>query len=189
MNVYDFDDTIYNGDSTMDFYLFALKRHPVALRRAPGMLLAAARYGLKRIDKTEFKQIFFRFLRDIKDIDRELDDFWAHYEGHIKSWYLKQHASDDVVISASPEFLLRPIMKKLSIHHLLASRVDKSTGIYTGRNCDGEEKVRRFYERFPDAKVTKFYSDSDRDAPMARLAKQSFKVNGNTVAPWEERGS
>ena len=27
MNVYDFDKTIYDGDSTADFYLFSLKRH------------------------------------------------------------------------------------------------------------------------------------------------------------------
>ena len=27
MNVYDFDKTIYGGDSTADFYLFSLKRH------------------------------------------------------------------------------------------------------------------------------------------------------------------
>ena len=27
MNVYDFDKTIYYGDSTADFYLFCLKRH------------------------------------------------------------------------------------------------------------------------------------------------------------------
>lgn len=27
MNVYDFDKTIYDGDSTADFYIFSLKRH------------------------------------------------------------------------------------------------------------------------------------------------------------------
>ena len=27
MNVYDFDKTIYDGDSTADFYLFSLRRH------------------------------------------------------------------------------------------------------------------------------------------------------------------
>ena len=26
INVYDFDKTIYNGDSTIDFYLFCLKK-------------------------------------------------------------------------------------------------------------------------------------------------------------------
>lgn len=28
MNVYDFDKTIYNGDSTIDFYLYSLRKKP-----------------------------------------------------------------------------------------------------------------------------------------------------------------
>lgn len=32
MNVYDFDKTIYAGDSTIDFYLFCLKRQPAILQ-------------------------------------------------------------------------------------------------------------------------------------------------------------
>ena len=31
MNVYDFDKTIYNGDSTRDFYLYSLIKHPEML--------------------------------------------------------------------------------------------------------------------------------------------------------------
>ena len=32
MNVYDFDKTIYDGDSSVDFYKFSLKRHPKLAR-------------------------------------------------------------------------------------------------------------------------------------------------------------
>ena len=28
MNIYDFDGTLYAGDSTMDFLKFSLKKHP-----------------------------------------------------------------------------------------------------------------------------------------------------------------
>lgn len=38
MNVYDFDKTIYYGDSTADFYLFCLKRHKKILTLAPSLL-------------------------------------------------------------------------------------------------------------------------------------------------------
>ena len=31
MNVYDFDKTIYRGDSTMDFWRYCLKRYPKAV--------------------------------------------------------------------------------------------------------------------------------------------------------------
>ena len=32
MNVYDFDGTIYNGDSTIDFYIYALKSKPSIIK-------------------------------------------------------------------------------------------------------------------------------------------------------------
>ena len=31
IDVYDFDGTIYDGDSTVDFVRFCLRRHPVGL--------------------------------------------------------------------------------------------------------------------------------------------------------------
>ena len=44
-------------------------------------------------------------------------------------WYMKQQKEDDIIISASPDFLLRPICKRLGIHSLNASNVN----IYTGK--------------------------------------------------------
>ena len=35
MNVYDFDGTIYDGDSTLDFWYFCLKKHPQILLYLP----------------------------------------------------------------------------------------------------------------------------------------------------------
>ena len=39
MNVYDFDKTIYRGDSTKDFYFFLLRRHPVLIRYLPKQIM------------------------------------------------------------------------------------------------------------------------------------------------------
>lgn len=41
MNVYDFDKTIYNGDSTRDFYLYSLIKHPEMLKYVPNALTGA----------------------------------------------------------------------------------------------------------------------------------------------------
>lgn len=40
MNVYDFDKTIYDGDSTADFYMFSLKRHKMILTLLPSLAAA-----------------------------------------------------------------------------------------------------------------------------------------------------
>ena len=90
-----------------------------------------------------------------------------------------------MIISASPEFLLAPICKKLEIKHLIASKVDSKSGKYSGVNCHGKEKVRRFYEEFSDGEIDKFYSDSFSDTPMAEISKKAFLVNGNKITEWE----
>lgn len=184
MNVYDFDKTIYDGDSTADFYMFSLKRHKKIIILAPSLFGAFVKfYVFKKGTKTDFKQVMYRFLRYC-DTDRDIADFWEKNKHKIKKYYLNQKRDDDVIISASPEFLLEPIMRILSIKTLMASRVDKHTGIYDGINCHGKEKVRRFYEKFPDGKIDEFYSDSYSDTPLAEIAEKAYIVKGETLSEW-----
>ena len=67
---------------------------------------------------------------------------------------------------------------------MMASVVDKKTGIYTGENCHGKEKVRRFYERYPQGKIEEFYSDSYSDTPLAKLAKRAYIVKDEEISDW-----
>ncbi|HIV68994.1 MAG TPA: HAD-IB family phosphatase [Candidatus Butyricicoccus stercorigallinarum] len=187
MNVYDFDQTIYRGDSTVDFYFYCLRRRPRMLRRVPGAIGGFALYGAKRWDKTRAKQQMYRFLTEIGDTEQLVREFWRTHIRNIKPWYIeKTRRADDVVISASPEFLLRPACEQLGIRHLMASRVDAHTGRYTGVNCWGEEKVRRFREVFGDARIETFYSDSLSDTPLAREAQTAWIVRGDALIPWAE---
>ena len=185
MNAYDFDNTIFYGDSTAKFYLFALKRHPKIFACAPSLTRAFVRFYIrKRGDKTDFKQTMYRFLTYIPDIDAEVEAFWKKHEDDIKTFYIKQKHGDDLIISASPEFLLSPVCQSLGIKNLIASKVDKHTGQYSGKNCHGEEKVRRFHKVFGNTEIEEFYSDSHSDDPMAKIAHKAFMVNKDTVTPW-----
>lgn len=51
MNVYDFDGIIYDRDSTVDFYIYALKKHPSLLRYAPKQIEGFVLYAMKQIKK------------------------------------------------------------------------------------------------------------------------------------------
>lgn len=184
MNVYDFDKTIYRRDSTFDFFRFCARRHPKILRRTPGTVLAFAHYALGGLSKTEAKARFFQFLRDLPDPQGEVDLFWRAHIRHVQPWYLARRQPDDVVISASPLFLVAPACRLLGIREVLASPVDLATGDYRGGNCDGEEKVRAFQARFPDAVADEFYSDSRSDAPMAAAARKAYMVRGSRITPW-----
>lgn len=181
MNVYDFDGTIYDGDSTVDFFLYALKCRPSLIRYIPKQALGFLLYGLKRINKTELKAYFFCFLSGI-DADKLTEDFWHRNQRNIYKWYLDQQQPDDIIISASPEFLLKPICRHLRIQHLIASKVDARSGKYSGENCRGEEKVRRLEAEYHITRIDDFYSDSKSDLPLAQIADRAFLiVNGNPV--------
>ena len=185
MNVYDFDNTIYKGDSTADFYFFSLLRHPSIIKYLPSLLCAFLKYYLFKIGtKTQFKEKMFSFLKSV-DIENDLHDFWEKHFKNIKAWYKKSKKDDDVIISASPYFLLEPVCKKLGIKHLIASRVDKKSGKYSGLNCHSDEKVRRFNEEFENAVIHNFYSDSKSDTPLARLSQSAYLVKGDKISKWD----
>ena len=185
MNVYDFDKTIYHGDSTADFIKYLILKHPKTLLNLPATAWAYVLYiaGLK--SKTHFKEKMYGLFRYIPDIDADLKNFWAIKKDKIKKWYLDQKRDDNLIISASPEFLLSPICEELGVK-MIASVVDKKTGKYSGENCHGEEKVRRMYEQIENPYVEEFYSDSLSDAPLAKEAQRAFLVNGDTKISWEE---
>lgn len=186
MNIYDFDKTVYESDSTKDFYFYCLKKYPKILLSVFGMMWAFMLYILGVRTKTQFKEKMYRFLKYIPDIDKTIDSFWNIYIKKMKTWYLERKRDDDIIISASPEFLLIPLCKRIGIEYLIASRVDKKTGKYTGENCWGKEKVTRLYEKYPDAVCDEFYSDSLSDEPLARLAKKAMIIRGTELIEWDE---
>ena len=184
MNVYDFDGTIYNGDSTVDFFLYALKSKPALIRYLPKQFLGFALYGIKRIEKTKLKEYFFSFLPAI-EVEKLTKSFWEQSQTKVFEWYLKQKRPDDIIISASPEFLLKPICRRLGINYLIASKVDTQSGKFVGKNCYGQEKVRRLESEYHVSHIDQFYSDSQSDLPLAKIADKAFLVNNGVVREWK----
>ena len=184
MNVYDFDGTVYDGDSSFDFFFFSLRRHPSIFLRLPAFAAAFFRYKAKKHDKTAMKQVFFSFVKKVPDIQSEVKAFWDKNEKKIYGWYIGQKREDDLIISASPEFLLGDICARLGIREPIASRVDEKSGGFDGKNCHDREKVVRFAAKFPDAKIERFYSDSRSDSPLAALADEPFFIEKGKPVPW-----
>jgi len=184
VNVYDFDKTIYRGDSTLDFYKCILKKNPKVIKYIFIQIIFAIRYIIKNIDKTRFKEKFYIFLKCIDNVDEEVLVFWEKNEKKIEEWYVEKHRSTDVVISASPEFLLKPICDKLGIKFLMASIVNKNTGEYTGKNCYGKEKVLRYRKEFDNEKIDEFYSDSLSDLPLKEISNKSFLIKNGKITNW-----
>ncbi len=184
MNVYDFDGTIYDGDSTIDFFVFSLKRNAKIRKCMPEILWTAIKYKVGKVGLNIFKEKFYSFVKYIDSLDEEVELFWETHHKKIKGWYLERKQETDVIISASPQWLLEPIAKQLEVE-LIASLVDPNTGKLLSKNCKGEEKVCRFTSKYEKGGIEKFYSDSKSDQPLAQMAQEAFLVKGDRIKPFK----
>lgn len=186
MNVYDFDNTILRGDSTARFFAYCFTHYPRLWRDIPAQALNGVLFMLRLRKKQDFKQRMLGFLRRFEDIDPVVEAFWTKNFQRVKPFYYESRRSDDVVISASPRFLILPACERLGVACCMGSPVDKKTGVFHGLNCHGEEKLRRFYEVYPDGKIDCFYSDSHSDDPLAGIARKAVLVKGNRLLDWNK---
>lgn len=179
--LYDFDGTIYDGDTSVDFFKYCLKKDKKLIIHLFKLILTFIKYKTKYIDITEFKEKVFSYLKTISNIDNYVEDFWILNKHKVKNFYLEKDHSKDIIISASPEFLLKPICDELKVKDLIASDVDKKTGKFNRPNCRGKEKVKIFREKYPKAEILEMYSDSMHDKPLLDLAKKSYMIKKNNI--------
>ena len=183
MNVYDFDNTVFRGDSTVRLLFYAFAHIPLSLLTLPPIVWGGAMYLLRLWPKRRFKEKVYAFCRYVPDMDSFLEGFWDKNIKRIHKWYLDKKTDEDIIISASSEFALRPACSRLGVR-LIASPVDPRSGKYLGENCHGAEKLRRFREEYPSAHINEFYSDSRSDAPLAELAEKAYLVHGGKLVEW-----
>ena len=174
--VYDFDGTIYDGDSSIDFFIFCLKRHPKAFAVLPKLILYTFRYLFKLCSKEELKEHFFAVVKYVPDINLEVSCFWEKHLNKIFNWYSIKEHTYDVIVSASPEFLLSPLLKNYNVLSVIATKVNPMTGKFLSPNCYGQEKITRLIQQFDNILIREFYFDSDSDLPLAALSICSYRV-------------
>lgn len=189
INVYDFDKTIYDGDSSIDFYMYCINLNKKIIFRIPSFLFSFLCYKLKIISKEKMKENYFSFLNDIDNIDEKVKNFWTKNRKKIKNFYLNKNHSNDIIISASPYFLLKDICDDLEVKDLIATDVDKNSGKFLGKNCYGDEKVIRLKNKYSNFKIANFYTDSLSDMPLIKLSDIAYIVKKNKIIKYRKEGS
>lgn len=188
MNVYDFDNTIYRGESTLDYYFFCVKHHPRLLRFVFIVLEKLVKYKLCLISEDELMRLcekyVLAFLKDCPDSEILAQKFWDRNIKKIKPFYASLHKDDDVIVSASFGFMLRPVMGKLGVTSLLCSEVNLETGEIE-RLCFRRNKKTLFESAFP-SRIESFYTDSLNDMPLMRMAKNAYLIKGEKIQRWSE---
>ena len=188
MTVYDFDNTIYDGESTFDYFLFCMKRHPRLVKWFFTMVSGLVRYKLCRISREELltlaEKCMFSMLAVCPDYDALAEAFWNKNIRKIKLFYLAQIDKEDVIATASFDYLILPCMRRLGLKNVICSTADLKNGKIT-RLCFRENKPKLFKQLFPGQTVHAFYTDSLNDRPMMQFAEKSFLVRGKKVIPVE----
>lgn len=185
MNVYDFDNTIYDGESVLHFFFYYVKKTPYLLKYIPKVFYALFRYKSGKITVEQALEKYAPFVeeyfRTIPDIRKDAVEFWDGHMGNIKSFYKQLQKDDDVIVTASPECTMEEICKRLGIKYCVGSIIDEESGKIK-RLCMRSRKVPAFLEAFPNAEIDNFYTDSPKnDAPLIALAKNAYRVKGNKI--------
>ena len=99
---------------------------------APAQAVNGLLFILRMKPKQAFKQRMFHYLTLIGDVDSAVDAFWRDNFSRVKAWYPPRHRADDVVISASPEFLIRPACTRLGIQCVICQSMYSNSSIQGG---------------------------------------------------------
>lgn len=186
MNIYDFDNTIYNGDTNKDLVIYALKKYPklvIPCLKKARKLNKDYKNGLIEFERV--KEALFAFIFQINNYPKFLNEFVSSHSKKIKSWYLTRRTEHDVIVSASYDLWINLFARYLGVRVVIATKVD-SNGKIIGKNCKGPEKVRRIKEMFPSATITTAYGDSETDKDILELASTAYVVEGNKLKSYSK---
>jgi len=186
--LFDFDGTLTHEDSLLEFLKFCAGTSTY-YKKMLGQVSNFLSFKLKRMNNQTFKEAVLSTFFKGKTKDELQVLGYRFAEEKIPSFLcpeairkIEQHqeAKDRViVVSASPELWLAPWTKTLGVE-LLASKLlyqgGQFTGKLDGKNCWGEEKVRRInaHLTLSDYPEIYAYGDSKGDAPMLALATKPF---------------
>ena len=192
MRVFDFDNTIYDGESGMDIFLYFLKKDPKGLLKySPKFFEGFVKYkrGTISLDEVfeDYGVLLKEYCNKVDDVYAEFEKFWDIHQANVKDFYYKIQKEDDVIVSACPACLLNIICKRIGIKHVIGSDIDPIKG-EINFICYNDRKVDAFRKVYGDAEIDEFYTDSISDKPMMDIAKNAFMVNGNKIVQVKKDG-
>ena len=114
-NLYDFDKTIVKKDAIVEFYFYLIRKKFVLFWHFFYTAIMAICYYMKIITVEKFKETLLWPLKFFKNKEQTVDEFAKSFgmkNAHL--FYLQQMQGDDVICTASPEFLITAIMKYIN---------------------------------------------------------------------------
>ena len=210
---FDFDDTLARGDSILPYLLYCIRRGLAPRRQLVKAAVAFLRWKLQPSSGRAAKETTLSFIkgRTVEEMDAIAMDFFREVQSKrvFKSCFkeidnLRKNHVRIVVVSASSDVYMRALPHFLRVQDVICTECEVVDGRYTGKvgkNCKGEEKVRRIQQWLDeqglciDKERSSGYGDSPSDAPMLLLTASPVLVNpkrklrnaipGGRVVHWE----
>lgn len=184
MKVFDFDNTLYRGESLIDFTVFMIKKNKRIILWLPKIFFNLIRYKLCIISREEIEskmnEFMGEFLNDKEDMLRSIDEFWEKNQKNLNEVTLKEVNPEDIILTASPSFLINGIKDKIIAKNIISSEIDLDKKQIVYLNF-GENKVKKYKEAYGNLKIDGFYTDSYNDKDMMDISEKAFLVKKNKV--------
>ena len=185
MNAYDCDNTIYDGESIVDFFFFCLKKDFKLIRFVPIILLYLIRYKLNMVTVEKIAEVIekfsFSFFKNSKlNYEKLAEEFWEKNSYKLKPKFIEKLKEEDLIITGCPDFLIKRIKDKLKAKNIICSVFDFETKKLNFL-CLGGNKVTAYKEKFKNKQIEEFYTDSYLDIPFMEMSKKVYFVKKNKI--------
>lgn len=188
MVLFDFDGTLTNKDSFINFLIFS-EGWPRCMAGLICLAPTIVAYALKIITNEKAKQTVFRWFFKGRKYDVLQEKAASYAKEGIPSilrkseeqklmWH-KKEGHDIVLVSASFEVYLGEWCKSIDID-CIGTKIEVKDGYVSGafltRNCYGPEKVKRIREKYNPQEYNLIYAygDTRGDREMLELAHEKY---------------
>lgn len=184
MKVFDFDNTIYRGESSIDLALYMMKKNKKIIRFVPSIFFNLVKYKLCLISMEQMETIINDFCSSVMGSKDELpaiiDGFWRTHAGRLDSRILKRIGPQDIIITAGPDVLIEGIKERLGTDKIIASKIDPDTGKIIYLNYK-DNKVKRYKELYGEKPIDALYTDSYNDRALMDISNRVYLVKRKSI--------
>ncbi len=179
MKVFDFDNTLYHGESAVDLALYMIKNNRRIILYLPKIFINLIKYKLCMVEKKKMVIAINDFLRNAlrskDEIYNAVNGFWDKNKSKLDMKMLKRIGRDDVIITAGPDFLINGIRYLINTDNIISSSIDPDKMKVKYLNF-GDNKVKAYKALYGEKHIDCFYTDSYNDKALMDISDRVFIV-------------
>ena len=179
MNVFDFDNTIYRGESSVDLAIYMIRNNKRIILYLPKIFYNLIKYKLCIVNKKHTIDAINDFMQNVLSGKEELlgavYGFWAKNRCKLDTNMLNRIKRSDVIITAGPDFLLNGIRDVLNTDNILCSSVDTEKMKVRYLNF-GSSKAKFYKKKYGNGRIDCFFTDSYNDKALMQLSEHVYIV-------------